>query len=50
MGYSGARAALPGNHDRNLLFGLLTDFGDADQQSIPGDEEAIDYASTASTA
>jgi cellobiose phosphorylase len=30
-----------GNRDKNLHFGLLTDFADADQQCIPGDEDLL---------
>jgi cyclic beta-1,2-glucan glucanotransferase len=33
-----------GNNDRNLLFGLLTDFSDADQETLPEDQDIIDYA------
>ena len=32
------------NRDTNLHFALLTDFFDADQQVLPGDEDLLDYA------
>lgn len=32
------------NRDRNLYFALLTDFGDADQETQPGDQALIDLA------
>jgi cyclic beta-1,2-glucan synthetase len=31
------------NLDKNLMFALLTDFKDAPQQTLPGDEELIDF-------
>jgi cyclic beta-1,2-glucan synthetase len=33
-----------GNRDRNLLFGLLTDFADAAQETMPGDEALLEQA------
>jgi hypothetical protein len=33
-----------GNRDRNLYFGLLTDFPDADEQELPGDGELVGLA------
>ncbi len=33
-----------GNRDQNLFFGLLTDFPDADQQVMPGDDELLRHA------
>jgi cyclic beta-1,2-glucan synthetase len=35
------------NSDTGLLFALLTDFGDADSETLPEDEELIRYASAA---
>ena len=35
------------NSDPGLLFALLTDFGDADSETLPEDEEMISYATTA---
>jgi cyclic beta-1,2-glucan synthetase len=35
------------NSDTGLLFALLTDFGDADSETLPGDEELIRYATAA---
>lgn len=32
------------NRDENLLFGLLTDFYDAPQETLPGDADALSYA------
>ncbi|MEP6735492.1 MAG: glucoamylase family protein [Chryseolinea sp.] len=34
-----------GNKDQNLFFALLTDFKDADQESIPGDQAILDVVS-----
>ncbi|HWR78273.1 MAG TPA: glucoamylase family protein [Thiobacillus sp.] len=36
-----------GNRDPNLFFALLTDFGDAPEQKLPGDAALLDYACTA---
>jgi len=36
-----------GNRDRNLVFALLTDFHDADEQTLPGDQALLDYARAA---
>jgi cyclic beta-1,2-glucan synthetase len=36
-----------GNRDPNLLFALLTDFHDAAQQTLPGDESLLEYARAA---
>ncbi|OGN93955.1 MAG: hypothetical protein A2Z71_05070, partial [Chloroflexi bacterium RBG_13_50_21] len=35
------------NSDPGLLFALLTDFGDADSETLPEDEEMISYAAAA---
>lgn len=35
------------NKDKNLFFALLGDFGDASSESIPGDEQIIEAATTA---
>jgi len=32
------------NRDKNLHFGLLTDFMDADQEQLPGDDELLEFA------
>ncbi|MGM0569828.1 MAG: glucoamylase family protein, partial [Pseudomonadota bacterium] len=33
-----------GNRDANVFFALLTDFADASEQTLPGDEALLDYA------
>ncbi|HEX9089876.1 MAG TPA: glucoamylase family protein, partial [Anaerolineales bacterium] len=35
------------NQEPGLLFGLLTDFGDADRETLPEDEEMLSYAAAA---